>query len=112
VAVPAVPIVTVTSAVVAVDKVAVMVNDDPAFSAMDVSLTVNVTVGALSSSEIVIVTDYVPLSVALPPETLLIPIVAVSSPSYTLSLVGVKLTVPVVLPALIVISSIFPDPSV
>ena len=111
-AVPAVPIVTVTSAVVAVDKVAVMVKDDPAFSAMDVALVERVTVGADSSSEIVIVTDCDPLSVALPPETLLIAIVAVSSPSYTLSLVGVKLTVPVVLPALMVMSSIFPDPSV
>ena len=69
VAVPAVPMVTVTSAVVAVDKVAVIVKDDPAFSAIEVALVVKVTVGALSLSVIVIVTDCDPLSVALPPET-------------------------------------------
>ena len=69
VAVPAVPIVTVTSAVVAVDKVAVNVKEEPAFSAIDVALVASVTVGALSFSEIVIVTVCVPLSVALPPET-------------------------------------------
>ena len=49
-AVPAVPIVTVTSAVVAVDRVAVIVKDDPAFSAIEVALVVSVTVGALSFS--------------------------------------------------------------
>ena len=47
---------TVTSAVVATDKVAVSVKDDPAFSAIDVALVVNVTVGADSFSVIVIVT--------------------------------------------------------
>ena len=57
-------------------------------------------------------TDCVPSSVASAPETPSIDIIAVSSLSYTLSSVGVKLTVPVVLPALIVISSIFPLPSV
>ena len=63
------PKVTVTSAVVATDKVAVSVKDDPAFSAIDVALVVNVTVGADSFSVIVIVTDCEPLSLALPPDT-------------------------------------------
>ena len=111
-AVPAVPIVTVTSAVVTPDNVAVIVKEDPAFSAIEVALVVNVTVGADSFSAIVIVTDCEPLSVALPPDTLLTAIVAVSFPSYTLSSVGVKFTVPVVEPALIVISSTTPEPSV
>ena len=62
---------TVTSAVVATDNVAVSVNDDPAFSAIEVALVVSVTVGALSLSVIVIVLDCDPLSVALPPVTLL-----------------------------------------
>ena len=66
---------------VATDKVAVKVNDEPAFSAMDVALVASVTVGADSLSVIVIVTDCDPLSVALPPETLLIARVAVSFPS-------------------------------
>ena len=48
---------TVTSAVVAADKVAVKVNEEPAFSAIDVALVANVTVGAFSLSVIVIVTD-------------------------------------------------------
>ena len=39
------------------DNVAVKVNDDPAFSAIDVALVVSVTVGALSFSVIVMVTD-------------------------------------------------------
>ena len=69
-----------TSAFVAPLKVAVNVNDEPAFSAIDVALVVNVTVGALSFSVIVIVTVCVPLSLASP-VTLLIAIVAVSFPS-------------------------------
>ena len=94
-------------------KVAVKVSDDPAFSAIVVSLTAKVTVGALSSSVIVKTTYCVPPEIyASPPDTLLIEIVAVSFPSYMESFVGVKFTVPVVLPALIVMSSIFPLPSV
>ena len=58
---------------------AVNVNDDPAFSAILVALTLKVTVGALSSSEMVIVTDCDPLSLAPPPDTPVIAIVAVSS---------------------------------
>ena len=48
------------------------------------------------------------------PETPLIEMVAVSfdAASYKLSSVGVNDTVPVVAPALIVISSMFPEPSV
>ena len=72
---------TVTSAVVATDRVAVSVKDVPAFSAMDVALVASVTVGADSLSVIVIVFDCHPLSVALPPEILLIARVAVSFPS-------------------------------
>ena len=45
---------------------------------MDVALVVSVTVGALSFSVIVIVTDCVPLSLALPPETPSIEMMAVS----------------------------------
>ena len=41
----------------------------------------NVTVGALSFSVIVIVTDWVPLSVASAPETVETDIIAVSFPS-------------------------------
>ena len=42
-------------------NVAVNVKDDPAFSAIDVALTANVTVGADPLSVIVIVTDCEPL---------------------------------------------------
>ena len=49
--------VTVTLAVVAADNVAVNVKDDPAFSAIELADEVRVTVGALSLSVIVIVTD-------------------------------------------------------
>ena len=85
------------------------VNDDPAFSAIDVALVVSVTVGADSFSVIVIVTDCVPSSVADPPLTLSIEIIAVSlvDVSYMLSSVGVKV-VPVVAPALIVMSETVP----
>ena len=49
--------VTVTSAVVATDKVAVKVSEEPAFSAIEVAEVANVTTGVLSLSVIVIVTD-------------------------------------------------------
>ena len=62
-----IPTVTVSS--VAPDKVAVKVKDEPAFSVIDVALTVKVTVGADSFSVIVIETDCDPLSLAPPPET-------------------------------------------
>ena len=108
-AVPEVLNATVTSAVVATDKVAVNVRDEPAFSAIDVALVARVTVGADSFSEIVILCCCVPFSVTPDlPETPLISIVAVSSSSYTLSSVGSKVAVPVVAPALIVISEIVP----
>ena len=103
---------TVTASFAAPDNVAVIVNEEPAFSAMDDALTLKFTVGADSFSEIVIVTVCVPLSLAPPPDTPVIAIVAVSSSSYVLSSVGVKDTVPVVAPALIVISSTTPLPSV
>ena len=113
-AVPLVLIPTVTSAKVAPDNVAVTVTDDPAFSAIEVALTVNVTLGADSLSVIVMVTACVPSSEAEPPLTPSIEIVAVSfeAASYKLSSVGVKSTAPVVDPAEIVISSILPEPSV
>ena len=104
--VPLVDIPTVTSAVVATERVAVSVKDDPAFSAIEVAEVVKVTVGALSFSLIVIVTDWFPLSVASAPETLSIATIPVSFPSYTLSSDGVNETVPVVDPAEIVISEI------
>ena len=82
---------TVTLAVVATDKVAVKVNDDPAFSSIELADDVRVTVGALSFSVIVIVTTCgVLLSLADPPETVSIATIPVSLPSYTLSSVGVK----------------------
>ena len=90
---------------------AVKVNDDPAFSAIDVALVVSVTVGADSFSVIVTVTACgVPFSAADPPLTLSIEIIAVSlvDVSYILSSVGVKVVVPVVAPALIVISETVP----
>ena len=74
---------------------------------MDVALTVKVTVGADSFSVIVTETDCEPLSLAPPPETPSIVTVTVSSSSYILSSVGSRDAVPVVLPALIVISEIF-----
>ena len=106
---------TVTASSTLIESVAVNVTVDPEFSAIDAALLANVTVGADSFSVIVIVTDCDPLSLALPPETPSIEITAVSFSSYTgseASSVGVKLTVPVVAPALIVISSKLPDPSV
>ena len=66
---------------VATDKVAVKVKDDPAFSAILVADVASVTVGALSFSVIVIVTDCVPSSVADPPETVSIATIPVSLPS-------------------------------
>ena len=97
-----------TSAVVATDKVAVKVKEDPAFSAILVADVARVTVGALSFSVIVIVTDCDPLSAASAPETLSIATIPVSLPSKILSSVGVKVAVPVVAPAEIVISEIVP----
>ena len=70
---------TVTSAVVATDNVAV--KDDPAFSAILVAEVDNVTVGALSFSVMVMVTDCVPSSVADPPETVDMATIPVSFPS-------------------------------
>ena len=72
---------TVIAESVAPLNVAVKVNDDPAFSAIDVALVVSVTVGALSFYVIVIVTACVPFSDASPPETPSIDIIAVSFPS-------------------------------
>ena len=66
---------------VATDRVAVSVKDDPAFSAILEADVVRVTVGALSFSVTVIVTDWVPLSVASAPETLSIATIPVSFPS-------------------------------
>ena len=97
---------TVTSEDEVEDIVAVIVSEDPAFSLIDEALTANVAFGTLSSSMIVMVTLCVPLSVADPPETPDIAIIAVSLPSDPLSFVGVKFAVPVVSPALIVMSEI------
>ena len=66
---------------VATDKVAVKVSEEPAFSAIVVADVSNVTTGVLSFSVTVIVTDWVPLSVASAPETLSIAIIPVSFPS-------------------------------
>ena len=70
-----------TSAVVATDNVAVQVTEDPAFSAILVAHVARVTVGVLSFSVIVMVTDCVPSSVAEPPETVDIATTPVSFPS-------------------------------
>ena len=100
--------VTVMSEPETIELVAVKVKDEPAFSAIDVAPTVNVTVGVASLSFIVIVTDCDPLSVASAPETLLMATIAVSATSEILSSVGSNVVVPVVLPAVIVISEIVP----
>ena len=101
-----------TSSSATLERVAVKVNEEPAFSAIEVALVASVTVGDDSFSKIVNVTDCDPPSLAPPPETLSIATTAASSPSYTLSSVGVNDTVPVVLPAETVMSSRLPDPSV
>ena len=75
--------VTMTFALVALDSVAVTDKSAP-FSATDAELppeTVSVTFGRSLVSLIVIVWDCVPLSVAEPPLTVSIAIIAVSSPS-------------------------------
>ena len=99
---------TVTFVVVAVDRVAVKVTVDAELSSNVEELEVNVTVGADSLSIMVTVVCCVPFSVAPPPETPEISTIAVSLPSYIASSVGVKVAVPVVLPAVIVISEIVP----
>ena len=72
---------TVTSAVVADDKVAVNTIALPEFSTIDEEAALKVTVGALSSSVIVIDALCVPLSVAEPPDTAVIATAAASFPS-------------------------------
>ena len=79
--VPAVPMVTVISSSATWEIVAVNVKDDPAFSAIEDADVESVTVGALSFSLIVIVTDWFPSSVAEPPETVSIATIPVSLPS-------------------------------
>ena len=79
--VPLVDIETVMSSSAAIELVAVRVNEDPAFSAIEVAEVANVMVGELSFSVIVIVTDCVPSSVADPPETVDIATIPVSFPS-------------------------------
>ena len=61
--------------------VAVKVNVDPEFSAILVAEVVNVTVGELSFSVMVMVTDCVPSSAASAPETPSIATIPVSLPS-------------------------------
>ena len=86
--------------------VAVNVSEEPAFSAIEDADVVRVTVGALSFSVIVIVTDCVPSSAASAPDTPDIATTPVSFPSYVESSVGVNVAVPVVDPAEIVMSEI------
>ena len=97
------PIVTVTSVVAALDKVAVNVATPAAFSAIDV-VPVKVTVGIVSLSVIVTVACCVPFSVT--PLALLTEVmsaITVSEPSKIASSVGSIVTVPVKEPAGIVI---------
>ena len=76
------PRATVTSAVVALDNVAVNVSVETEFSAIELAEVDSVTVGALSFSVIVIVSDCVPSSEADPDEvTPVIATIAVSFPS-------------------------------
>ena len=70
---------TASSAII--DKVAVNVMVLAEISAMDALLEAKETVGELSSSEIVIFTLWLPLSVASAPDTEEIATVANSSPS-------------------------------
>ena len=78
---PLVAKVIVTVSYVASDSVAVRVIEVPAFSAIEDALVDKATVGADSFSVMVIVSDWVPLSVASAPETLSMDMMAVSSPS-------------------------------
>ena len=64
-----------------IELVAVKVSEEPAFSAMLVADVAKVTVGELSFSVIVIVTDWFPLSAASAPDTDEIETTAVSLPS-------------------------------
>ena len=72
---------TVISSSAAIELVAVRVNEEPEFSAIEVAEVANVTVGELSFSVIVIVTDCDPLSAASAPETPEIATIPVSLPS-------------------------------
>ena len=99
---------TVISSSAAIELVAVRVNEEPAFSAIEVAEVARVTVGELSFSVIVIVTDCDPLSAASAPETDETEITAVSLPSYRLSSVGSNVAVPVKSPAETVILDILP----
>ena len=100
--------VTVMSEPETIELVAVKVKDEPAFSAIDVALTVNVTVGVASLSFIVIVTDCDPLSVASAPETLLWQQWLFRLHQKYYHQLDQTVAVPVVLPAVIVISEIVP----
>lgn len=73
--------VTVTAAVVVLERVAVKVIEPDEFSVIEDVSELSVTVGAVSLSVRDIDTCCVPLSVADPPETLPTSITAVKSPS-------------------------------
>ena len=79
--VPLVEKLIVISSSATIELVAVRVNEEPAFSAIEVADVANVIVGELSFSVIVIVTDCAPLSVASAPDTPSIAIIPVSLPS-------------------------------
>ena len=72
---------TVTFSSVAPESVAVNVTEEPEFSAIELALEVNVTVGAVSFSVIVKVTCWLPFSIADPPSIEEISNIEVSSPS-------------------------------
>ena len=95
--------VTVTLSLDTTDKVAVSVRLDP-FSATEEALVPSVTVGVLSSSTMLIVTELGDPLLAEAPDKELIEITADLLPPEALSLVGLNTAVPVVFPALIVIS--------
>ena len=99
-AVPAKPRSTVTACVLALDSVAVNFAT-PAFSAIVAWSTAKVTVGALSSSAIVVVAVCVPDSVPL--VTPVMSTTTVSPPSKTVSGTAVTVTKPLSEPAAITI---------
>ena len=79
--VPHVEIETVISSSATIELLQLMLKMNLRFSAIELAEVLNVIVGELSFSVMVIVTDWVPSSVADPPETEDIDTTAVSLPS-------------------------------
>ena len=94
---------TVISSVAAIEAVAVIVIDEPLFSAKDEAEDVRVIFGTSSSTKLKVKLDVLP-AVASAPDKVPSETTIVSAPSAMLSFVGVIVAVPVVSPAAIVMS--------